>query len=252
MAVVINTQHVYEVFNITRWHRAPWSPLESDWKAPNTTYCVVKFPTGLGGDVQIFQNDGHHAEVRLIDKLKERIESFLSQYPKLSTVVSSNSSIPIITSSFIILPCIQVYINYSPCLDCSAMLQTCIRSYKNKNVTINLDIVAAFPYYTRRLSCQQELASCSTPEICSLKSQIRNALENEQGLGLFNKTPELRLRAFNIQDWQIGLPKFLQLARPVGQVRPISDLQYIYEDENCRSRQLQDWCTNYDFRRFAP
>lgn len=245
MAAEHNIQEIYDVFNKTRWHGVD--------NAPNTTYCVVKFPAELGGGVEIFQNDGHHAEGKMIEKVEERIGDYITPYfSELFTEVSSHSPIPLIKSSFIILPCIQVYINYSPCLDCSAMLQTCIRSYKNKNVTINLDIVAAFPYYTRRLSCQQELASCSTPEICSLKSQIRNALENEQGLGLFNKTPELRLRAFNIQDWQIGLPKFLQLARPVGQVRPISDLQYIYEDENCRSRQLQDWCTNYDFRRFAP
>ena len=67
MADKHDIQEIYGVFNITRWHCG---------HPPKTTYCVVKFPEKLGGDVKLFVNNSNshiHAEVIMIADLETRI-----------------------------------------------------------------------------------------------------------------------------------------------------------------------------------
>ena len=227
MAAVLNTQLVYNEFNITRWHGAK--------KPPAHTYCVMEFPTELGR-VQIFVSESsRHAEVKMIEELKKRLDKLWAKGASAPTPVR-----------------IRVYMNYSPCSD---ELEHCIDMYKDRNIIIYFDIVAACPdEEVSRPSCDKRWAQCSSTETGCGDSQ-----PNDNQLGIFNKTPQLSLRAFNKDDWQMILPAFLKAAENKIENKKkdkvfeaIKDGNYKSKDKKNRSRELQDLCTKYDFSKHAP
>ena len=234
MAPEHDISYIYSRFDGTRWHKG---------RAPNTTYCVVEFPTELGC-VQIFQNGSNHAELKMIEELKKRIDELWDKGASAPTHVR-----------------IRVYMNYSPCSDCSDELEHCIDMYKDRNIIIYFDIVAACPYKVSRPSCTKSWSQC--PDGSNLHRHPAGEI-NEKGLSIFNKTPQLCLRAFNKDDWQYLLPRFLEAAEhKIGEVEPIDDDEYKHEeneeneeyekgDTKHRSRKLQDRCTKYDFSKHAP
>ena len=161
---------------------------------------------------------GSHAEISLIKKVTDYMRMIISKWQvKLKDPYG----------------CLQIYINYTPCSDCSVALSIFRENMALINIFIDIEIKAVAPYTgSKRVSCSY----------CAVNSYTT--------IGLINLLKSrIMLSAFSWDDWKFLTKKCNEGSdEEEGKVYKYSDLFPGYGHGKKDSRKTADQAVKQDFR----
>lgn len=159
---------VLETFLSSGWHGKKW---------PDKTYAILA-PSAVARDIKIFESNGDgHAEVHLTTYLLDNLGSAVNGETKTITQ--------------------RVYINYSPCSECSWEIQKLLHYAKQKYpyVDLQLHLIISSLYNIKRQSCKKRRLSCHHD------LSVKESNDNADGLKLLGGAG-VQLSTFTMDHWK--------------------------------------------------